>query len=164
MSDLAQPLQIPQQLPFLEALGWQTTNIQQFSPQEILTRYERGWQYRGVLVDLDVEELSFVRELSQRYGSWLTAMFEWVQHQQILAVLNHLNAEWLRQHCAYFGGGTLLALKYDEYRLSQAIDFICPLGEDYRLRRREIGDRGYDTLFAPNTNIQFRRRTLFRLV
>ena len=34
---------IPKKLPFLEAICWQTKNVYQFTPEEMLSRYERGW-------------------------------------------------------------------------------------------------------------------------
>jgi hypothetical protein len=64
---------IPEHLPFLKALCWQTSNIKHFTPEEMLHRYERGWNYRGVLADLGEEERQFIKALCQEYGSWLSA-------------------------------------------------------------------------------------------
>lgn len=65
------PLLIPQKLPFLEAICWQTKNVKLFTPEEMLSRYERGWQYRDIYNNLEDEELDFLKELAQRYQSWL---------------------------------------------------------------------------------------------
>jgi hypothetical protein len=65
--------QTPTELPFLAAICWQTDDVLHFTEDEMLNRYERGWNYRGVLEDLQGEELQFVRYLAQSKGSWLAA-------------------------------------------------------------------------------------------
>ncbi|GAA6618767.1 hypothetical protein [Scytonema sp. NUACC26] len=62
---------ISKKLPFLEAICWQTENVYQFTPEEMLSRYERGWRYREIFNNLEGEELNFLRELAERYHSWL---------------------------------------------------------------------------------------------
>ena len=62
---------IPSNLPFLKAICWQTDSIEHFTLDEMLDRYERGWNYRGVLADVEGEELEFLRRLAQAKGSWL---------------------------------------------------------------------------------------------
>ncbi|WP_279239692.1 hypothetical protein [Scytonema sp. UIC 10036] len=37
----------------------------------MLSRYERGWRYREIFNNLEGEELNFLKELAQRYHSWL---------------------------------------------------------------------------------------------
>ena len=64
---------IPQDLPFLKAICWQTDDIKHFTEDEMLDRYERGWMYRGVLADLQGDELEFVHRLAKAKGSWLAA-------------------------------------------------------------------------------------------
>ncbi len=66
-------LQIPGELPFLKAICWQIENIQNFTPEEMLISYERGWHYLDVLGEPSLEELVFIKALIQRYGSWLVA-------------------------------------------------------------------------------------------
>jgi hypothetical protein len=46
-------------------------------------------------------------------------------HNKILTVLESLNSDILRKGSAYFGGGTLLAFEFEEYRWSKDIDFIA---------------------------------------
>lgn len=46
-------------------------------------------------------------------------MFHLAHYNNILKILNAFNPEVLKKASAYFGGGTLLALEYDEYRLSK---------------------------------------------
>ena len=108
------------------------------------------------MAELDGEEAEFVKQLSRRYGSWIS-MIELEHHQRVLAVLNRLNAEFLEVCCAYFEGETLLTLKYDEYRVSKDIDFLCSSQQGYRRLREEIFDRGYDAVFANPDEIMLPR-------
>ncbi len=63
-------IQIPPELPFLMFLCWQLKTTRTFNPEEILSRYERGWKYR-TLFEIPQDELTFLRTLAQRYHSWL---------------------------------------------------------------------------------------------
>lgn len=143
---------IPEKLPFLKAICWQTDNVKHFTPEEMLARYERGWHYLGVLGQPTKLELLFIKKLAKVYGSWLISdfspMFKLEWHQNILTILESLNADFFTKIRAYFGGGTLVSLKHGEHRLSKDIDFICPLGEGYRLLRSQIADYGYKALFT----------------
>jgi hypothetical protein len=60
-------------LPFLESICWQTEDIYRLSPEEMLSRYERGWKYRSLFNNLEGDELEFVRRLANTYHSWLQA-------------------------------------------------------------------------------------------
>lgn len=62
---------VPQKLPFLEAICWQTEDVYGFTPEQMLSRYERGWRYRTLFNNLEGEELEFLRELAKYYHSWL---------------------------------------------------------------------------------------------
>ncbi|HEY9737360.1 MAG TPA: nucleotidyl transferase AbiEii/AbiGii toxin family protein [Trichocoleus sp.] len=150
-------MKTPQDLPFLKAVCWQLDEIDHLTPQEKLQRYERGWQYRGVLADLSAEEAAFVRELGRRYGSWLAMSFTQDHHQRILTVLNAINAILLKRCEVYFGGGTLLALTHDEYRLSQDIDFLCASQLGYRQLRQAIFEQGHSALFTNTSQLSFPR-------
>ncbi len=147
----------PKTLPFLEAIGWQIADVRRLMPEEMLSCYERNWRYRDVLGELSAEEATFVEELCDRYGSWITMDLRLATHQQILEVLQQLKAPFLRDCCAYFGGGTYLAIKHGEYRLSRDIDFLCSSQQGYRLLRRELADQGYRALFASQDGISFPR-------
>lgn len=63
--------EVPEELPLLEAICWQISDVKNFSPKEMLISYERGWHYLGVLGEPSPEELLFIKKLIQRYGSWL---------------------------------------------------------------------------------------------
>lgn len=84
-------------------------------------------------------------------------MFELDHHRKILTILNALDSDFFRAINACFGGGTLLALLYGEYRWSKDIDFICPVGEGYRKLRSDLADRGYDALFKDTSSINLPR-------
>jgi hypothetical protein len=62
---------VPQELPFLQAVCWQTEDVHRFDPEQMLSRYERGWGYRKIFDNLEGEELEFLRELAKCYHSWL---------------------------------------------------------------------------------------------
>lgn len=62
---------MPEKLPFLEAICWQTEDVYRFSLEQMLSRYERGWEYRKLFNNLESEELYFLKELAKRYHSWL---------------------------------------------------------------------------------------------
>jgi hypothetical protein len=61
----------PKKLPFLESICWQTKDVYQFTPEQMLSRYERGWSYRQLFDNLEGEELDFLRQLAKTYSSWL---------------------------------------------------------------------------------------------
>lgn len=159
--------EIPAELPFLQAICWQVANVKELTFKEMLCRYESGWHYWGVLGKPSAEELIFIQKISQHYQSWLVAelgsisqpqntekrvsflgMFKREIHQKILTILSHLNVEFLEKCHAYFGGGTLVSMQHGEYRLSQDIDFMCPMDGGYSLLRRKVAEGGYDVIFA----------------
>ncbi|MEH2391387.1 MAG: hypothetical protein V7K21_06790 [Nostoc sp.] len=65
------PVIVPKKLPFLESSCWQTVDVYRFTPEQMLSRYERGWQYRNLFNNLQNEELNFLKQLARRYKSWL---------------------------------------------------------------------------------------------
>ncbi|WP_242056464.1 MULTISPECIES: nucleotidyl transferase AbiEii/AbiGii toxin family protein [unclassified Nostoc] len=74
--------------------------------------------------------------------------------------MKSLNLEVLKEGSAYFGGGTLLALDFEEYRWSKDIDFISPVGTSgYKYLRTVVFDGGYEALFSDLNSIQIRRGT-----
>ena len=62
---------IPQKLPFLEAICWQTENVYSFTSEQMLSRYERGGRYRNLFKNLEDEELEFLKKIAHQYQSWL---------------------------------------------------------------------------------------------
>ena len=155
---------IPQKLPFLEAICWQTKNVYDFSIEEILSCYERGWKYRDLFNNLESEELIFIKAIAYKYKSWLTLdinmQFKLEHHNQILTILNTLNYQVFQESYAYFGGGTLIALLYNEYRQSNDIDFLCSVtSSGYKNLRNFIFDNGYNSLFSNLNSIGISRST-----
>lgn len=61
----------PAKLPFLEAICWQTNNVYRFTCEQMLSRYERGWEYRQLFNNLEGEELNFLKSLAIAHQSWL---------------------------------------------------------------------------------------------
>jgi hypothetical protein len=61
----------PSQLPFLQAICWELGDVRVLNLDEMLSRYERGWTYKGVLADLEGEEKAFLKRLAKEKGSWL---------------------------------------------------------------------------------------------
>ncbi len=59
-------------------------------------------------------------------------MFKRDHHVRIATILQSLNADILKQHKCYFGGGTAIVLARDEYRESIDIDFLVSDKTGYR--------------------------------
>jgi Nucleotidyl transferase AbiEii toxin, Type IV TA system len=151
----------PNQLPFLEFLGWQIADVYGLTQLEMLTSYERGWRYRHI-ANLPASELAFIQQLAIDRKSWLSSEFMDFRighHQLIHRVLAGLNCEFLSECRAYFGGGTLISLDLGEYRTSNDIDFICGVGPDYRKLRNAISDRTPRILLKDHADLQIERFT-----
>lgn len=71
------------------------------------------------------------------------AVFDRPHHQRIAHVLAALDADVLRAHACWFGGGTCIALRFGEYRESVDIDFLVSDATGYReLRQWLTGPTG----------------------
>jgi hypothetical protein len=69
--------------------------------------------------------------------------FERKRHQLIAQILHALDGPLLREANCLFGGGTVIALRYGEYRESMDIDFLVPDIVSYRgLRQKLTGPSG----------------------
>ncbi len=72
MSSMAtMEIAVPESLPFLSSISWFDRQYLDLAPLDMLRRYESGWRSLGVLADPSPEEWEFIRELVQRYGSYL---------------------------------------------------------------------------------------------
>lgn len=69
-------------------------------------------------------------------------MFERPHHNQIAQALRSLNAPLLRENNCLFGGGTVIALRYGEYRESVDIDFLVSDIGSYRNLRQLLNGPG----------------------
>lgn len=65
-----------------------------------------------------------------------TELFERPHHQRIAHVLSVLNGPLLRENNCLFGGGTVITLRYGEYRESADIDFLVSDVAGYRNLRQ----------------------------
>jgi len=157
-------ISVPEKLPFLEPICWQIENVYRFTPDQMLSRYERGWSYRNLFSQLEGEELNFLKELVKYYNSWLqtdlseSMTFKLDHHKKILTILESFDADVLRESTTYFGDGTLLALDFGEYRLSKDVDFICPISTSgYKQLRTIIFNHGYQALLRDQNRVQVGR-------
>jgi Nucleotidyl transferase AbiEii toxin, Type IV TA system len=156
-------LHVPEKLAFLKSICWQTEDVYKFSPEQMLSRYERGWRYREIFNNLEGEELDFLTALAKAGNSWLQVhimSFKFDFHNQIITILDSLNAEVLSRGGAYFGGGSLIALDLGEYRWSKDIDFISPVSTSgYKYLRTVVFDGGQQALFSDLSKIQLKSGT-----
>ena len=86
--------------------------------------------------------------------------FKFEHHNKILTILKSLNSELLELGLAYFGGGSFLSLQFGEYRLSNDIDFICPVSSSgYRYLRTILFDNSIQALFKDLSKVEIGRST-----
>jgi predicted nucleotidyltransferase component of viral defense system len=87
----------------------------------------------------------------------MSSKFKLPFHNKIHSILANLKFEAFTSTNAYFGGGTLIALLYDEYRWSKDIDFVCSSKEGYRQLRKHVSDHQYGALFKSFEGLEFPR-------
>ena len=82
-------------------------------------------------------------------------MFEREHHRRVASVLEALDAELLAANACLFGGGTAIALKFNEYRESVDLDFMVSDRAGYRaLRALLTGPRGVNAIARPGATLQ----------
>ena len=64
-------LRVPAELPFLASISWFDADYRALDALEMLSRYEAGWRYLGVLGEPSPEEERFIKALVHRFGSIL---------------------------------------------------------------------------------------------
>ena len=143
-------LTIPPSLPLLESLCWNIANPYNLSLKEMLSIYETRWRFRGILGRATKAELHFVHLLAQAYNraSLLPEQMEIDKQQfyhKVRGIVNNLDPEILIEYQAYFGGGTMLSLERDCYRLSYDLDFLCNL-DSWRIDDQISELRLYETM------------------
>ncbi len=77
-------------------------------------------------------------------------MFDRLHHQAIAQVLHALDGDLLGQHGCLFGGGTVIAMRYGEYRESIDIDFLVSSATGYR-ELRQLAGAGLGPLFRDHS-------------
>jgi hypothetical protein len=79
----------------------------------------------------------------------MSLVFKREHHQHVHQVLLALDADMLRSHHCYFGGGTAIVLRHGEYRESVDIDFLVSDIDAYRLLRHLLQtQKGLECLFG----------------
>ncbi|MEM7717407.1 MAG: hypothetical protein AAF349_28335 [Cyanobacteria bacterium P01_A01_bin.68] len=68
---MAEIVNAPKKLPFLESICWQMKDVHEFTPEEMLGCYERGWKYKSLFNNLEGDELEFLIKIASIYDSWL---------------------------------------------------------------------------------------------
>lgn len=81
-------------------------------------------------------------------------MFKRDHHNRIASVLQSLDADLLREHQCYFGGGTAIVLARDEYRESIDIDFLISDISRYGEIRQLIKSKGLSAIFRSGISFQ----------
>ena len=69
-------------------------------------------------------------------------------HRLVWQVLESLNADLLASTRCYFGGGTRIALEFNEFRESVDVDFRCSDRDGYRTLRSTIGQNTLGEIFS----------------
>lgn len=67
-------------------------------------------------------------------------------HQHIAQVLQALDADLLQAHQCWFAGGTVIAMRYGEYRESVDMDFLVSDLDGYRRLRLLVRDGGIQSI------------------
>lgn len=69
-------------------------------------------------------------------------------HRRAFALLEAMDAEFLRSTHCYFGGGTRLAMELGEYRTSRDVDFVCSDRNGWRALRGGVTSETLGALFT----------------
>ncbi len=81
--------------------------------------------------------------------------FSRLTHQQVHALLMHLDSHYLSNTRCFFGGGTRIVLELGEYRESRDVGFLCADRAGYRKLRETISSNSLGA-------IQIKKLTLLR--
>ena len=73
-------------------------------------------------------------------------MFNRRHHQNIISILQKLDADLFERSGCYFGGGTAIVLAANEYRESVDIDFLIASPDGYRQIRGLVSDNDINKL------------------
>lgn len=81
-------------------------------------------------------------------------VFRRPHHNAILNALRCFDGDLFERAECFFGGGTAIVLKLDEYRESIDIDFLCASKEGYRMLREAVWSNGFAGLVQPKTELR----------
>ena len=87
--------------------------------------------------------------------------FKRQHHQHIAQVLRGLDANLLLAHQCFFAGGTVIAMRYGEYRESVDMDFLVSDSDSYRRLRLLVRDGGIQSILRKGAS-EFIRANEFR--
>lgn len=82
-----------------------------------------------------------------------TSLFKRAHHQAVEKALLALNGRLLEESRCYFGGGTAIALRFNEYRESVDIDFLVSDEDAYRNLRKIVSQDGFGALCREGSEI-----------
>lgn len=88
-------------------------------------------------------------------------IFKRQHHQQIAQVLQALDADLLQAHQCWFAGGTVIAMRYGEYRESVDMDFLVSDSDGYRRLRLLVREGGIQSILRKGAS-EFIRANEFR--
>ncbi|TGQ23785.1 nucleotidyl transferase AbiEii/AbiGii toxin family protein, partial [Mesorhizobium sp. M00.F.Ca.ET.216.01.1.1] len=74
--------------------------------------------------------------------------FKKPEHRIIAEALGLMDREFLTAAQCWFGGGTAIVMKLDEYRRSLDLDFLCADATGYRELRTRASERGVRGFFS----------------
>ena len=77
-----------------------------------------------------------------------SSLAERPETRRALALLALLDAALLREAACWFGGGTAVALRCGEFRVSRDVDFLCASRDGYRRLRQRVHEKGLSGLFV----------------
>lgn len=86
--------------------------------------------------------------MSRARGCCLFEPYQRPHHQRIQWLLGQLNFDLLSRTQCYFGGGTAIVLKLNEYRESVDVDFLCASHEGYRELRNTVNQNSLGGLLS----------------
>ena len=83
------------------------------------------------------------------------AVFSRPHHQRVAVILRGLRADFFKECECYFGGGTAIALRFDEFGESVDIDFLVSNAKGYgQLRGAVQGASRISALFLPGSPVE----------
>lgn len=90
--------------------------------------------------------MRYVKRSGKTVTDMADAVYQRVHHQAIAQVLHALDGDLLQSHQCYFGGGTVIAMRYGEFRESLDIDFLVSSTQGYGALRL-LASNGLQGLF-----------------
>ena len=65
-------------------------------------------------------------------------MVEREESRRVIALLDRIDAPLFRAAGCWFGGGSAVSLRCEEFRVSRDVDFLCASRDGYRLLRERV--------------------------